>query len=140
MRPAEAQQCLTQRSIRADGHHARDDRRADRRHDHAVLERQRAERDQQHQCDQIGQSLRDDDRRSADAIETPRASYSSSDLKTSPTLPGVTLITKPDKNTTALSNTGTLDVDAMQIVLPATDAQPVVASGQRKKPNATAAR
>jgi len=41
------------------------------------------------------------------AMEAPRDSCSSSDLNTSPSLPGVTLITNPDRNTSMLSPTGT---------------------------------
>jgi hypothetical protein len=41
------------------------------------------------------------------AIDTPRDSYKSSDLKTSPTFPGVTLMTNPERKTSELSPSGT---------------------------------
>jgi hypothetical protein len=69
--------------------------------------RQAPERSQRHERDQVRDALGQHDGRGP-ASGTPSDSKSSMDLNTSPSLPGVTLMTKPARNTRALRAHGTL--------------------------------
>ena len=69
-------------------------------------EAERAEDDEDDDADDVGHALGDDDGRRARDGHAVRLEEHARDLKTSPTLPGVTVRTKPLRNVSRLSTRG----------------------------------